>query len=103
MEGEQTVFSCTAQGIPLPVITWTFFNESTASFQTLENNTFSNLNIVEMAPTEPNAQTSVVTVTSVESNGAKRFVCNVTNPFGLSTAAIDLTIHSKMIVNFVSS
>lgn len=99
VEGEQTVFSCTAQGIPLPVITWTFFNETSSSYQTLGNSTFSNLNIIEMVPTEPNAQTSVVTVTGVKSNGVNQFVCNVTNPFGLSTAAIDLAIHGKLIIN----
>ena len=40
VEGEQAVFSCTAQGIPLPVITWTFFNETSRSFQTLVNTHF---------------------------------------------------------------
>ena len=102
MEGEQAVFSCTAEGIPLPVITWTFFNETAGNFQTLENNTFSNLNIVEMAPTELNTQTSVVTITAVKSSEVQQFVCNITNPFGLSTAAISLVVHGKLIHCFLN-
>ncbi len=88
---EDATFSCTAEGLPRPSITWfTLLDESPQEL--LADSVFS-IDTVDGAGERE--VTSTLTINNTQPAVSGTYICNATNEVNTATAMTTLTVHSK--------
>ena len=91
MDPEETSFTCVAEGLPRPTVSW-FFQQNDVTLETSNTSYFS---IDVMNGSGDRQVMSTLTVTSVRPSLAGRYICNASNMVSVDTEAASLVVHSK--------
>ena len=90
--GNNVTFMCSAEGLPRPTITWFAVINSSSSIElTTDVVVFS----IDNSDAGERGVMSILTITDVQPNMARTYICNATNDVSATQSLAVLTVHCK--------